>query len=160
MLSSMKTKGFTLVELVIIISILVLIIGFSASSFSLLNKSQALNKSADFVATVLRQARSLTLSSKNISQYGVHFDTNQIVLFQGSTYDPNASTNTVFPINYLVRISDVNLTGAGREVIFDRLTGDTPQTGSLVLRLISNSSSAVTINIYGTGLIEASPSSS
>lgn len=153
----MKNKGFTLVELVIIISILVLIIGFSASSFNLLNKSQALNKSADFVGTVLRQARSQTLSSKNISQYGVHFDTSQIVLFDGPTYNANNVTNIAFPLNYLVNISDVTLAGAGREVIFDRLTGDTSQTGTVKLILISNPSSAVTINISGTGLIEASP---
>ncbi len=153
----MKNKGFTLIELVIIICILVLIIGFSASSFNLLNKSQALNKSVDFVATVLRQARSLTLSSKNITQHGVHFDTYEIVLFEGSTYIPGAATNTIFPLNHLVRTADVNLVGGGREVIFDRLTGDTAQSGTVGMHLISNPSSSMTINIYGTGLIEASP---
>jgi len=151
------TKGFTLVEIVVVLAILVLIVVFSVSSFKLLNQSQALSKSADLVATTLREARSQTLASKSLSQYGVHFDPTQIVLFKGDLYSATATTNLYFPLNSSVSISNIALSGGRVEVIYSRLTGDAPQTGTVTLSLVSNPSSIRTINISGSGLVEVSP---
>ena len=150
-------RGFTLIELLIVIGISSLLIGFTYSSFRLLNQSQALGKDANLVATVLHEARAETLASKNGNQYGVHFETNKIVLFIGTTYSSVDSTNINFPLNTLVTISTINIMGGGSEVVFDRLTGDTSQTGTVTLSLISTPTSIRTITVSGAGLIEVAP---
>ena len=150
-------RGFTLIELLIVIGISTLLIGFTYSSFKLLNQSQALGKDANMVATILHEARAETLASKNGNQYGVHFDPTKVVLFIGPTYSSAASTNINFPFNTLETISSTNILGGGSEVVFDRLTGDTSQTGTVTLSLISTPASVRTITISGAGLIEVAP---
>lgn len=153
----MKQKGFTLLEIVIVISITMLMVGFTISSFRLLNQSQALSKNADTMGTILREARSMTLSSKNGTQYGVHLETNQAVIFTGAVYSSTTPSNLYYPLNSLGTISSINLTSSSTEVVFDRLTGDTPQSGTIILNLLNNPSSTRTINVSSTGLIEVLP---
>ncbi|CAN5190713.1 hypothetical protein BH11PAT1_BH11PAT1_3360 [soil metagenome] len=150
-------KGFTLIELIIVISISSLLVGFTYSSFRLLNQSQALGKDANMVSTVLHEARAETLASKNGNQYGVHFETSKIVLFIGPTYNSVTSTNINFPFNTLVTISTISILGGGSEVVFDRLTGDTSKTGTITLSLTSTPTSIRTITVSGAGLIEVAP---
>jgi prepilin-type N-terminal cleavage/methylation domain-containing protein len=87
-------KGFTLLELLFVIVIATIISSIVLISFYKINSSQALEKSADLVASVLNEARSQTLSAKGDTQYGVYLEPTQITLFKGDTYsssDPNHS---------------------------------------------------------------------
>lgn len=124
------------------------------NSFGQLNQNQVINKNTELVATVLREARSLTLSSKGGNQYGIHLESSQAVLFQGSTYNPVATSNVSYLLNPLGNISGVTLVGGGSEIIFDRLTGDTSQSGIIKLSLVADQSSTRTITISSTGLVE------
>ncbi len=150
----MRNKGFTLLEILFAIAIITIAITIVTFSFSKLNSQQALDKSADLVVSTLNEARSLTLSSKGDSQYGVHLEASQVVLFVGSTYSSSAPTNVVTSINSLVGIKNITLVGGGADIIFKRLTGGTDQTGTLEVFLIANTGSFHTITISGTGVVE------
>lgn len=141
-------------EILVVLTLVSLLAVFVINTFSVLNQSQALSKNADMVATTLRQARSLTLASKGGNQYGVHIEATRVVLFQGPTYTVNASSNVSYALNRYVNISSINLVGSGSEVIFDRLTGDTTESGTVTLSLISTPASTRVVSISGTGLIQ------
>lgn len=150
----MKNKGFTLVEVMIVVGVAILLTTMTALSFSRLNRSQALGKSAELVVSVLNQARSETLSSKGAREYGVHFENNLLVIFEGVTYLPQSGTNRVVNLSDMVAISQVSLTPTSNDLFFSRLTGEASNVGSVTVSLRSDPSQFRVINISETGLIE------
>ncbi len=148
-------KGFTLIEIIVIIGILLVISFLTFSSFSNLNSAQALDKDVMEVTSLLNEARSLTLSSKESSQYGVHFETDRIVLFKGSSYSPSESSNIYVDLNRHVLITGINLS-LGNEVIFERLTGKALSIGTITLALRAPPATSRTITISSSGIVDAS----
>jgi len=149
-------RGFTLIEIIVVISIAMLVTVIAYTSFSNLNRSQALDKELLSVVSILNEARSLTLSSKNDSQYGVHFEVDKVVLFTGSVYTSGASTNISTNLNPAVSITAIAL-GGGSDVVFQRLSGNANQTGTVTLTLKASPGTSRTVTIFATGIIEASP---
>jgi prepilin-type N-terminal cleavage/methylation domain-containing protein len=146
--------GFTLVEFLVVLAIITLITGIIASVFVSFRNQQALGKDVEMVIEVLRQARSQTLTSQNSSQYGVHFSSSGVTLFTGASYSAGNVTNQ----NYFLTSSDtivtINLAGGGSNLVFQRLSGETSQNGSVVLTSLATSKTK-TVTIYKTGLIES-----
>ncbi len=147
-------KGGTLLEILIVIVIMSILSVITYVSFVNLNKSEALNKQAAGVVSLVKEARSETLSSKGALAYGVHFETTKAVLFQAPTYSSGSSSNITLTLNPLIQISSKSLTGGGAEVIFQRLTGKTSQDGTVTLSLISSASTTKSITVSKTGLAE------
>lgn len=149
-----KNSGFTLLELLFVIVIAGIISTIIFLSLFKLNSSQALEKSADLVASVLNEAKALTLSSKGDTQYGVHFEPTQVVLFMGGAYSPSDGANVVSTLHSLTGIQNINLNGGGSDVIFKRLTGNTDQHGSVEVFLLASTTVSRTITISATGVVE------
>jgi type II secretory pathway pseudopilin PulG len=151
-----KLRAFTLVETLVVISIILLVVTITFFSFNDLNNSQAIDKTALATISVLNEARALTLSSREGAQYGVHINSDQVVLFKGNIYNSSDVSNKITLLNPLTLISTINLVGGGSDVIFDRLTGATLQTGTLILSLKSSPSTTRTVTILGTGIVNSS----
>lgn len=156
-MSILYKKGFTILELLMVISLLVLISLFSFPKLSDFKKAQSLKNTTEIVMTVLNKAKSDSLSSLNSSNYGVHFDNDKAVYFVGDTYSINSSTNQVFDFEPGIIIPDtggINL-GGGSEVIFPRLTGNTIGYGTIVIQIESDPSHERIITIKETGAINS-----
>src|SRR3989344_4111459 len=132
----MKHKGFTVLEILVAISILALAVTIVAFSFSKLNSSQALDKSATLVTSILDEARSLTLSSK------------------GATYSQPDPANVVTSLHALVGMRNITLSGGGTSVVFKRLTGNTDETGTAEIFLKASPTTFRTITVRATGIVE------
>jgi len=150
----MKNTGFTLVEVLVVIAILIIISALTFASFFNLDDRQALDVSVKQIDSFLEEARSLTLASKDASQYGVHFDTESITRFRGSVYSETDPDNVVSNLHNKIQISDVSLSGGGNEVIFDRLTGNTSQSGTITISLKSDPTQTRIITIEATGIVQ------
>jgi len=150
----MKNNGFTLPEILFTIAILGIVITIVTFSFSGLNSQQALDKSADLVSSILDEARTLTLSSSSDSQYGVYLEASQVVLFRGDTYSSSDPANVTTAINPLVGIRDIIIAGGGASIVFNRLTGETDNTGTMEVYLLASSTNFHTITINATGIVE------
>ena len=137
----------------IVLGILALIAGISMSAFSNVKNSQALDRDTDAIVATLRQARSQTLVSLNSTNYGVHFASSQFTLFAGGTYSANASGNQVFNMTGSDTIVTISLAGGGNDIIFNRLSGETAQNGTITVSSSSAGRSRA-VTIYKTGLIE------
>lgn len=146
-------RGFTLIEIVISLAILAAVTLIVSGSFTTSNTRHALDKKTAIVLSLLEQARGQTLSAKNDSAYGVHFETTKAVLFTGPTYSSTASsTNVVEPLGSMVQISTITLAGGGSDVLFQKLTGQTSQSGTIRLILTASSTQNKTITVSATGI--------
>jgi len=150
------SKGVTFIELLIIIGILVTLAAISVPAFRYFQKESDLNNSTEEIINTLRLAQSKTLSSEGASQYGVYFDDStdpdQYTIFMGSSY-----TNTemivveIHKVSKTIEISQINL--ADDQVVFDRLTGITSQTGDIELSTKITPVKTNTVYVEGSGKV-------
>ena len=147
------TRGVTLVEFLVVLAVVLILSSIVFQTFRTLAQSKSLNGEASRVLAELSRARSLTIASKYADQYGIHFASSSITLFQGSSYSASSASNTVTVLSPTVQIASTSFAGGGLNVIFQRLTGATTQSGTLSIKL-KNSTSSKTIIIYKTGAFE------
>jgi Tfp pilus assembly protein FimT len=140
-------RGFTFVETSIVIGILVLICSVVVFSFFSLGERQSLDRSALNIFSILSEARSLAISSKDFSNYGVHINQNSVVLFRNSL----GTDNKQYDLGSSVNISS-NI--FGDEVIFNKVTGETSASGTIMMSLEGDLLQSKTIIIYKTGVID------
>ncbi len=147
------SKGLTLVEILIVITILALISVITYEALFSVKKKEVLEKEAARVSAIIERARSLTLSSSGDRQYGVHVESNRVVTFRGNSYNSSDLNNKADTLNNAVTISNYSFAGGGDNVIFERLSGKTGNAGTLTMSL-SSATTTYTITIYGTGLVD------
>lgn len=145
-------KGFTLFEIIIAISILLIIIALALPKFSEFRTVQIHSSSIADVLSSLDQARRNTLNSLDSSSYGVHFETSKIVIFKGTAYSAQDANNIDVLFASPSSITNITLSGGGSDIYFNRLTGTPNKTGSIT---ISTGSYAKIITIGATGIFSS-----
>lgn len=155
-----KQKSFTVVEFLVVFSVLAVLIIISAGAFILFQRKSDLNYGTEEIINVLRIAQNKTLASEGTSQYGVYFDNitvpSQYTLFKGSDYaSREISFDKVYKLSEKVEIYAINL-GGGNEVVFERLTGNSNLSGDLSLRLKTDPTNSQIIYIEASGQISMS----
>ncbi|MSR71570.1 MAG: prepilin-type N-terminal cleavage/methylation domain-containing protein [Candidatus Taylorbacteria bacterium] len=144
-------KGFSLVEVLIAISIMVVIGALGIVSLVSYGRKENLEMTTAKIQALLEEARSLTLSSRNDMQYGVHLNNHEAVLFQGAIYAISSESNQSFVFSDSVNVSS-DFVGGGVDVLFDRLRGTTDNYGTTTIT--SSLGISKEIIIHKTGLIE------
>ncbi len=147
-------SGFTFLEVIISLAIMAVLATVILSTLINFRKSQAIEKDAELVVQLINQAHNQTLSSKNSSVYGVHFETTQITLFTGASYNVSDPNNQSFILNGTDTIVTITLASGGTDVVFKRLSGETSQNGTITLSSPSIGKTK-TVTIYKTGLVES-----
>ena len=112
-----------MIEIIVAIGVLAIVGTTVFVGFSKATESADLKTSAFKVVDALQFARTRTIASLASSQYGVHFEQTQYVLFRGATYNASDPDNIVYPISSRVEIANIALAGGGSDVVFDRITG-------------------------------------
>lgn len=151
-----KRKGFTLIEILAVIGILGILFAVISSPIMSLYRKIIFQGAVENVITMLDEARKSTLSSYYSSQYGVHIASSTVTLFRGSSYSVSDPNNDVYELSNAVKITEINITGGGDDVIFERITGETAQDGNIVLTPLVGTLSSSTIVVYKSGLVEIS----
>jgi type II secretory pathway pseudopilin PulG len=137
-------------EFLVVIAIIALVSTVTTSGLLSYKNSTDLSTATQQTYSLLLKARSRTLSSDAHSQYGVHFQSDRVILFKGTSYAAATTTESyVFPAS--VEMSSIQLNGGGADIIFKRLTGETNQYGTTTLRLKANTSRMSLINVKSTG---------
>lgn len=151
---SRTQKGFTLLEILITLAIVVILSAIIIVPFSNFRASKLLEVTSNEVVSLLVQARADTISSKNASQYGVHFEASRVVLFAGDTFVDGNPGNFELSIDPVLQISNITLAGSGSDVIFERITGSTAQPGTVMLGVVADASQFKIITIDPAGVAE------
>ena len=150
---SLRTNaGFTLIEIIIATSVLLVVSIIGVSAFSSFKGSVDLSSATDTTLTYLIQARSKTLSAENGMQYGVHAESGKIVLYEGAVYAAGSPGNEEIAIPGTIDFFSISLNGGGSDVLFKKLSGETDNYGTIGIRLKSDVSRTKTISIRETGL--------
>ncbi len=149
-------NGFTLVELLIVVAIMVILMSLSIPLFRSFQKETDLVDVSEKIINVLRLAQNKTLASEQDDNWGVFFATStsphQAILFKGKSFDSrDIAFDEVYQLPSSTEVYQLNLNNGGKEIIFDRLTSTTNNFGSIVLQsaVLSFKEKNIFIGKYG-----------
>jgi Tfp pilus assembly protein FimT len=139
-------KGFTFIEMILMVA-LVLFIGTMAIPFYMrFAYSEDLSIVRDEIVQSLKQARLATLLGKNDGRWGVAVRPEEVIFFQGDTYETrNSRYDQSYPLSAQVRVSGAD------EVVFDRPGGTLDDPVTMVL---SDGDMTETLTINREGIVE------
>lgn len=152
-------RGFTIVELLIVLGVAGVFVAISAGVYSTLRQRSSLELVAREVQSVFQLARERTLASEGAQNFGVYVDNvnREYFLFQGTSYVAGDPNNERFVIPGNANALAPEFQGGGNEAVFNRLTGTTSQFGSFVLQDAGDVSRTLRLCVFSTGAIELTP---
>lgn len=148
---TLTNRGLTFLELTISVGILAVLLAFIVPSFMDFRRNSILNTETQNVITLVNKARMSSMSSKEDTQYGIHFEAGKVVLFQGDTYTVGAGTNEELVLPTALTLSPIVVNGGGAEVVFQKVTGATNQNATTTL-LVVGSTASTTIVVFPSGV--------
>ncbi|MDO8430365.1 MAG: prepilin-type N-terminal cleavage/methylation domain-containing protein [Candidatus Taylorbacteria bacterium] len=146
----LKVKGFSLVEVLVVITIMGIILAIVMYSFSAARSKKQVEIAIDSINFKLEQAKANAIAGKNGNNFGVQFSTTTYVYFSGNSYNPADITNSSSTIEANLQITK-NFSDGGSVIIFSRLTGFPQATGTITVTNTSNASSTARITIGTLG---------
>jgi prepilin-type N-terminal cleavage/methylation domain-containing protein len=141
--------GFTLIELIVAISIIAIIGGISVSTFYTARPSKERGTIADGIAAVLEQAKADAIAGKNGENYGVYFASTSYVYFGGNSYNSSDSNNKNYQIPSGWQLNET--IPGGSSVIFIRITGLPQAIGTITASLTSGGASSTSVSVGSGG---------
>lgn len=147
-------NGFTLIEIVIVLSILGLILAMVILGFSNFFATQKFDQLNEDIVSFIRKAREKTIASEGSFSYGVHVAENRLVIFRAPIYTESDPNNEIyiFPNDFFV--SSTALQGGVSNITFQRLSGATASHGTITIQKRNDASIQKTVRIYETGIVE------
>ena len=124
--------GVTLIELIVVISISITLLGIATIGLSGAQRTASTNSTAQTIISDIKeqQIKAMIGDTEGRSSpdfYGVHFDANQYVLFHGTVYSSSDTSN------YVISLSNLKFVSPGFDVIFSKISGEI--VSSVVIQL-------------------------
>jgi Tfp pilus assembly protein FimT len=156
-----KNSGVTLIELLVVLGIMVFLFVLSFSALVSFRKGVSLSNITQEILNNFRLVQSKTIASEGASQYGIYFDVlsspQRYIIFKGTNYTSrDVSFDNINNIPNDLELYNVSFNGDS-EVVFEKVTGMTDQTGSVSLRSKTNPGKNTTIYIEGSGRVGLDP---
>lgn len=152
-------KGFTLIEIIISITILAAIGVASIAYLGGYRRSVSVDSEAEKITAYLRQAQNKAMSGEAVSgqdptNWGVHFvnpasGTAYYAIFRGSSYSADVSDETIY-LSQQVQFSDPAASST-KDIVFQRITGRPTATTTIILRSVANANLTRTISVNSLG---------
>lgn len=142
--------GFTLIEVLIVFSLISIVGALALASATQSKRTRDLHAAGEQVLSVLRVAQSKALGGINRASWGVHVQSDRVVIFQGPAYLGSPSTET-FMLADTVEVANLSLAGGGSDILFNRLDGRTNQAGTFDVRVKSAPAETYGITVDAAG---------
>lgn len=145
-----RTKGFTLLELIICLALVAMVSQLVYSSFSSLNNRQILDKEVAQVKSYIQKSRMNSLNSKNGDSHGIVFASSSISVIEVLA----TSTKYLYTLDNRVKL--VSSTLGTSTLTFARISGLPNATGTLTYTYSSGNTviGTSTITINGAGIVQ------
>ncbi len=150
-------RGFTLVELIVVLGILFSLLAFSVPSLTQNQRQTEIDSAGSLLISDLRnqQIKSMlgdTETAATATSAGIYFQTDRYTLFRGQTYSAQDSGNVVVILDPQFEFTATNFPSS--QIVFARGSGEagnfTSDSYSLTLTDIqSQVSRVITVNKYG-----------
>lgn len=145
----MKKSAFTLIEVAFAMTLFVCVAALLLVYQQTGPLRTDLNTQTALLVEELRLAQNAAQSGKS-SAYGIHFESDSYVRFEGSNYDPAEPSNNLHTLPANLEIASVSLAGAASGVIFNSPNGNTAQSGSIEIRSVNLNESLI-LTVTPTG---------
>ena len=152
-----NTEGATLTELVLVIAIVGMLIGFASINLFGARSSSSINASVEILISDLRQQQIKAVVGDTEGRgtrddYGIYFESNRYILFHGSQYQPNDPTNFVVPLDDDLSFSKISVPSS--RVVFSKGKGEVdgynPASDSVTIHSASGGQEkTIQFNKYG-----------
>jgi len=144
-------RGFTLIELIIVMSVIGSLLGLATINLSRSQQSASLNAIGQILLSDLKQQQLKAMlgdtEGRAVSDsYGIHFDSNKYVLFHG-VYSDGEPSNSVINLD-----SNMQFNNPEYDVVFSRLSGEIP-AATIVELQDKNDSKLVRIHLNTLGTV-------
>ena len=146
--------GYTLVELIVIMSILATLFGLVTINLNYAQRKATIETVLTSLLTDIKQQQLKAMVGDTEGRgttdyYGVYFEANRYTLFHGSTYNPNDAANFTVNIDQNLQVQNI-----GKTIVFNKLGGDVVGYSSsantiTILDTSNNSSRTITYNQLG-----------
>lgn len=149
-------KGFTLVEITVVIGIIAVIVSYSVINLTTVQHTTYVGTTIDTFISDLKQQQLKAMvgdtEGRGVNDYyGIYFGTSDYALFHGSTYSAGPS-NPIIPLTTSVQFT--NVTFPQSQIVFNKGSGEIvgfavgSNTVTLV-NVVTNEQKTITINRYG-----------
>jgi prepilin-type N-terminal cleavage/methylation domain-containing protein len=139
-----KKRGFSLVEIVVVLGIITLFVGISTTVYTTIKSSNNLEVGTNSIVGALRLAKRYAEQVNSDTKWGVYINSSQVTIFSGSSY-AGRDTNKDKPL-----LLPSGLTTSGLdEIVFEKSSGITSTIGSITITG-SDSIKNISINEKGT----------
>ena len=158
-----KPIGFTLIELILVVSLLGLTLIISTVNlFRPVSKAQANGASSD-IFSLLRDAQNKAMNTAigdgtAADDWGIHFETNQYILFKGNVFDPADQANFVVDTPANISLTPTlpcpSPPGNCHNIVFAKISGevigfDGSNNGVCVIETSTNKTVSLSVNFVG-----------
>lgn len=163
----MNARGFTTVELLISITIVLTLFALGGQVFTLIQQTAASASGTTALDQILSSAARRARSGSQGSSWGVYLPYDDVTrkmtsatVFSGNSYATRDTTqDTLYRFNAGVELTQVDLSGAGsslgndHEIVFSALSGSTADYGSITLNVYGETFT-ITITEDGFAILE------
>jgi prepilin-type N-terminal cleavage/methylation domain-containing protein len=140
-----KSRGFSLVEMLVVVGILALLIAVAEPLYHLFEVQNDLQLAATTYSQALDRAQLLSQAVSDDSGWGVLIATSTITVFQGTTYaSRNSAYDEQYPFSTSFSVSGLT------EVDFAKFTGLPNTSGTTTITTSGFPSKSIVINAKGT----------
>jgi len=139
-----QEKGFTLLEMLISVTIISVLVGVSVPIYESFVRQNDLNLTEYAIVNMLRRAESYARANNTDNVWSVEIQSTAATLFQGTSF---ASRNTNYDETYTFP-SSVTPSGI-TEVQFAKMTALPNTTGTITLTSTTSDAQVITINAKG-----------
>lgn len=160
-----KNTGFTLIEVLITVSLLAILLGLGSVVFGSYARQDQLEAESKKLVGIIAEAQTQTLAGfsqggSDSLNFGLHFETDSYTLFSGLTFNPADPQNQKTSLPLRLQFSQISL--PGQNLLFEKITGqvlnfDPAQNYLLLQDQSANQKKKISINKLGVVQVEQSP---
>lgn len=151
MQKTLLKKGFTVIEIVLVLALIGILLGMSILYYGNTQVRADIDSQASNIVHYLRLAQSGASSGLNDKSHGIHFEAASYTTFEGDSYNQADPENFKIDLPATMTINAISLNGGGNDVIFSKTDGDTANYGTISLNSAQiNKTITITITSVGT----------
>ncbi len=157
MIKTSNRNGFTLTEILITIALFSIIFAIVFVGMARPKAYADIESTENLIYITVKEAQNLAMKGP-ASSFGVHFEQNKFVIFQGATYTLGDPSNLETTLDPNLLIESISLPTLNTDIIFSQLSGEVQEltlgaSGSFVLRE-TNTNETRTFTITSLGAVD------
>lgn len=142
-------RGFSFVEIMVVVAVLLLLGAIAAISFQSLNERLLLRQAASDLAFHLEEAKAASVAGEGAAPHGVHFEADRYVVFTGEEYDVDDGANVTHLLDGRLSL-DADIIDGEDSIVFHRITGAASNAATITVMTVGGDRSR-TVVVGGGG---------